>query len=298
MLLALASPAMAMLASPLVSRAPPRSAGFTTADLPPSVFRDLEAHGYAVVEQWLSAEDVSAVLEDAISLKACETVHSAGVGGALDNDASGWAVDDEVRRSKTVWIQRPLGTSAAASSTVGGSGGSDTQRTLVRAMEELRARLASACSLRLDGRSTMMSYLYYPRGGFFRRHRDGPRSVWASDFREFREISFLLYLDAGWREQDGGALRIYTARDPGTYQYDQDIVGTAAEPSRDVLPAAGTLVLLRSPQIEHEVLETRRRRHCVVGWFCAAVEAGRVLPARSLWQEEEDSTADGESDQS
>ena len=127
----------------------------------------------------------------------------------------------------------------------------------------------------------MLSYLYYPEGGFFRRHRDTPRSFWGSPYPQHREVSFLLYLDAGWQRDWGCALRIYPDRDPGTYRYDHIPPG-GEEAHVDVLPEAGTLVLFRSPQIEHEVLETRRPRHCVVGWFCAEVENGRILPATHL----------------
>ena len=37
----------------------------------------------------------------------------------------------------------------------------------------------------------------------------------------------------------------------------------------DVQPHGGSLVLLRSDRVPHEVLETRRPRICVVGWFRA-----------------------------
>ena len=122
----------------------------------------------------------------------------------------------------------------------------------------------------------MLSYIYYPEGGFFKRHRDAPLSIWASPYRECRELSFLLYLDAGWKEEWGGALRIYR-RDSRLWPDDR------SEPHVDVMPEAGTLVVMRSSQVEHEVLETLRPRHAAVGWFCAVVEDGRVQPGRPLW---------------
>lgn len=125
----------------------------------------------------------------------------------------------------------------------------------------------------------MLSYLYYPEGGFFERHRDAPISIWASPYREHRDVSFLLYLDRGWQAEWGGALRIYP-RDPRLYPpEDHAVVATHV----DVLPEAGTLVLMRSSQVEHEVLKTLRPRHAAVGWFCAVVEQGRIQPARPLW---------------
>ena len=61
----------------------------------------------------------------------------------------------------------------------------------------------------------------------------------------------LLYLNPGWKPSWGGALRIF--REGGEHV--------------DVPPEAGTLVLMRSDAVEHEVLETAAPRHCVVGWF-------------------------------
>ena len=39
------------------------------------------------------------------------------------------------------------------------------------------------------------------------------------------------------------------------------------ESSVDVFPEGGTLVLLRSPLVPHEVITTHRQRQCVVAWF-------------------------------
>lgn len=260
-----------------------RASAFATS-VPDSAFTALERDGYAVIPDWLQSDDAASVLADALALEAADQMHSAGLGGAAGSEASGWATDRDIRRSRTVWIQQPLGMSSAAES--GLSKLPATRLALVHTMEALRSQLeASEVGTEpLHGPATMMSYLFYPVDGFFRRHRDGPRTIWASPFREHREVSFLLYLDAGWRKEWGGALRVYTGRDPKTYVYRDDAEGEAA-PHVDVLPEAGTLVLLRSPQIEHEVLPTRRPRHCVVGWFCAVVEQGRVQPARPLWVE-------------
>ena len=45
------------------------------------------------------------------------------------------------------------------------------------------------------------------------------------------------------------------------------VIGTVLIYLNDVPPEAGTLVLMRSDAVEHEVLETAAPRHCVVGWF-------------------------------
>jgi SM-20-related protein len=88
-------------------------------------------------------------------------------------------------------------------------------------------------------------YAVFPPGAFYRRHRD--RFLMADE----RVISCILYLNPTWSEDDGGALRIY---DPD---------GT----THDILPRAGTFVLLRSDTVEHEVQPTRRERFSVTGWL-------------------------------
>jgi SM-20-related protein len=63
-------------------------------------------------------------------------------------------------------------------------------------------------------------------------------------------LSCVLYLNDGWRAEDGGALRLYL-------------------PTRhcDVLPRAGTLVAFLSERFEHEVLPAQRERLSLTGWF-------------------------------
>ena len=48
-------------------------------------------------------------------------------------------------------------------------------------------------------------YAFYPRGGFYRRHRD---SV-AGSASVLRIYSLLLYLNDSWEEKDGGKLRMH-----------------------------------------------------------------------------------------
>jgi SM-20-related protein len=85
--------------------------------------------------------------------------------------------------------------------------------------------------------------------------------------------------ESDWQEEWGGALRIFTERRMDCERYSGTVLPestrstSTSEAHVDVLPEAGTLVLMRSAQIEHEVLETQRPRRCVVGWLCSR-EAG------------------------
>jgi 2OG-Fe(II) oxygenase superfamily/Leucine Rich repeat len=130
----------------------------------------------------------------------------------------------------------------------------------------------------LDKDTEELMYAYYPKGGYYRRHRDAePGSV-----SNWRKYSFLLYLnDKDWKQQDGGQLRIH--RDSG----DDELPAGELPNFVDVRPVAGTLVLFRSDLCPHEVLDTRRERLAIVGWFLSQEptfpdEANRPKPETPL----------------
>lgn len=239
--------------------------------LPKSVIEELDTSGFAVIPNWLPSRAVSCVVEDALSLEAAGLAHRAGVGGAWAGagreSATGWAVDSDVRRTAKLWIHKPWDDRLSR------HGQLVSRLSLLRSMECLRSQLSrhrcgEGSLPRTDGGATSAAYLYYPEGGFYHRHVDGPQYRWQSPVREHREISFLLYLDEGWRAEWGGALRIFLPDQRGRDEGEGDD-DASDEPHVDVLPEAGTLVLMRSSVMDHEVMHTARPRRCVVGWFCS-----------------------------
>lgn len=86
----------------------------------------------------------------------------------------------------------------------------------------------------------------YPPGAFYQRHFDSFRG------EANRIVSLVIYLNRDWQPGDGGELLIYAA--------------DGAEPTR-IEPRAGTLVLMMSEEIEHEVRVSRIRRCSVAGWY-------------------------------
>lgn len=88
-------------------------------------------------------------------------------------------------------------------------------------------------------------FALYPPGAFYRKHVDRFRD----DDR--RAVSAVLYLNEGWRADQGGALRLY-------------LQGGEVH---DVLPQAGCLAVFLSADIPHEVLPATRERLSLTGWF-------------------------------
>lgn len=134
-------------------------------------------------------------------------------------------------------------------------------------LDTLCSDLSKNSVVALDGSLNEFLYAFYPKGGFYRRHRDAiPNSA-----SVLRQYSLLLYLNDNWTEDDGGQLR--THRDGGG-----DFLPEGQEPNYiDVEPRGGTLVLFKSDKIPHEVLDTNSKRYAVVGWYNRKVTPSDIL---------------------
>lgn len=113
-------------------------------------------------------------------------------------------------------------------------------------LEELRRSLNE--HLFLNVHEIESHFAIYPPGAVYQRHLDqfatGPR---------VRQVSLVLYLNEGWLESNGGALRLY--------------LDDATEGHVDVSPVGGRLVLFESARFWHEVLPSDRPRMSLTGWF-------------------------------
>ena len=251
--------------------------------------RDLDHQGFAIVQNWVPADDIAALLEDALALEFA-------AGEARVGTSETRRSDKRIRFSKSLSLHPPP---MIAAGRIG------ARLTLSQRMcalcEQLNAGMA-ALPMPMVPSATELGYIYYPTGGFYERHFDVPRrrrvassagsaaSTAASQATTVRTISVLLYLDAGWAAEWGGQLRIHPCP-PGEEQQQPGEDGAAtgedgaapSSPTVDVLPEGGTLVLLRSDRILHEVLPTRRPRHAVVGWMRSPSPASspHTHPSRS-----------------
>jgi Rps23 Pro-64 3,4-dihydroxylase Tpa1-like proline 4-hydroxylase len=94
----------------------------------------------------------------------------------------------------------------------------EARNVLYQVLNQVRCDLAQSSGVQLDAKLDELLYVYYPKGGFYRRHLDavpGSASV-------LRSYSLLLYLNQDWTEQDGGQLRIHlyvVRRNNGCYTW-------------------------------------------------------------------------------
>ena len=91
-------------------------------------------------------------------------------------------------------------------------------------------------------------FAIYPPGTSYQKHLDQ-----FIDKTE-RKISCILYLNQEWLVEEGGALRMYLDK-------------SRDQPTIDILPQAGTLVVFLSSDFLHEVLPAKRERISITGWF-------------------------------
>ncbi|MEZ6197763.1 MAG: 2OG-Fe(II) oxygenase [Planctomycetota bacterium] len=120
---------------------------------------------------------------------------------------------------------------------------SPPQLELLERVEQLRLALNQRLFLGLFDFEAC--HARYPVASFYRRHRDR----FARSGR--RIMTLVTYLNADWREGDGGELRIHLP-EGGTF---------------DIAPRGGRAVLFFSDRFPHEVLPTRRERLGIAGWF-------------------------------
>lgn len=89
----------------------------------------------------------------------------------------------------------------------------------------------------------------YEPGSFYKTHIDR-----SQHHNQNRILTFILYLNQNWKNQDGGQLVVYTPD-----KHKQELI--------KVTPEFGTLVVFRSEMYPHEVLTANKERRALTGWF-------------------------------
>jgi SM-20-related protein len=186
----------------------------------------IEQSGYAVVQSFLDSTSIAALAQECRNCDLTGTLRAAAVG---HGDAR--VMRNDIRGDRTQWFDEAEPTPAHSG--------------YFTAMHALRVQLNRALMLGLD--ELEAHYALYEQGARYARHRDAFRDD------DARVLSTVLYLNADWRDNEGGALRLYLA--------------DSVEKYLDIYPRAGRLVLFLSADFEHEVLPATRDRLSIAGWF-------------------------------
>jgi len=179
--------------------------------------------GWVVLRDFLDREATAAIETMLRARWESGALRPAGIGRGRT-----FQVRPEIRSDQVLWVDNETPPAPLA--------------VYLERMETLRRVLNEQLLLGLHAYECHLTT--YPRGSFYLRHLDR----FADQAR--RQISTIFYLNPGWREADGGELRLETA------------AGV-----RSVLPEAGTLVAFRAADFWHEVRRARRLRLSVTGWF-------------------------------
>lgn len=193
-------------------------------DIHDRVIDALAEHGWCVVPDYIPQQQVRQLANEARQLQQAEVLDRAGIGKGAER-----TVNTEIRGDSIMWLEEPHLTG--------------TQRDYLARLEQLR--LAANAGLQLGLFDFEGHLAVYPPGSFYRKHLDRFQND------SLRTLTAILYLNEGWRVEDGGQLRVYTGED-GFF---------------DVLPQAGTLMTFLTDGVWHEVLPATRERISITGWF-------------------------------
>ena len=149
-----------------------------------TIIADLAAQGWAVSNDFLPPDAVSALADEARGLWAADRFRQAAVGGG-----SGHAVRLDIRGDRITWLDEHSLT--------------PIQARYWAEIEALRGVLNRELFLGLESFEAHLAV--YPPGAFYQRHLDRPATS------DTRVISCSLYLNTGWRVEHGGQFRLYLA---------------------------------------------------------------------------------------
>jgi SM-20-related protein len=180
-----------------------------------------------------------AVATSALDLQLCAALHQEATALPVDPNridagvgrATGHKLEHGIRQSTIKWID----------------GATPGQRLFLDAVEPIRLEINRRLFLGLFDFEAQLAF--YAPGGFYARHVDsftGERN---------RVVSLVAYLTPDWPIDGGGELDIWSNR---------SIEGASAA---TITPEAGTLVVMLSEDIPHQVRIARHPRTSIAGWW-------------------------------
>ena len=119
--------------------------------------------------------------------------------------------------------------------------------------DQLKGRVTKLS--RVAERSDAMLAVYPGKGTRFQKHVDNTAG-------DGRVLTVLIYLNTDWKEENGGALRVF----PSEARVAADASHGECGPV-DVYPECGRLAMFFADEVAHEVRPTRASRHAVTVWY-------------------------------
>src|SRR5258708_8713913 len=182
----------------------------------------LAQQGYAIIDPFLSHSERGAKLEIGDVKGGLVEFKKGGVGKERERK-----INETIRGDYVQWIDRP-----------------SAGRELKVYLDKLDTMISYINrTLFLSLKDFEVHLTLYPSGSGYTRPLDQFRGD------DHRRLSVILYLNEGWKEEEGGQLRLHLPGGP-----------------IDVFPIAGRLVCFRSDKIEHEVMPATRDRLSITGW--------------------------------
>mmetsp|Transcript_24549 Transcript_24549/g.56608 ORF Transcript_24549/g.56608 Transcript_24549/m.56608 type:complete len:417 (+) Transcript_24549:59-1309(+) len=140
--------------------------------------------------------------------------------------------------------------------------------TLFKKLISIPFELNKKCNLCLQANATFQ-LAHYGKKGYYKKHVDGGYE----DINNGRKVTCIYYANKSWTESDGGALRMYKRR-RNPYEIEKmEKEGLDVPKQEDdevveeIAPVGNRLVVFRSRDMPHQVLETARKRFAVTLWL-------------------------------
>jgi SM-20-related protein len=143
---------------------------------------ELAEQGYAVVDQFLSQEEVDEVLQLEEFQSEGSSFKKAGIG-----NSKSLQIQEAVRGDFIQWLDK--------------STAPESVRIYLNRIEDLIQFLNQALFLSL--KDVEMHMTVYPVGSFYKRHLDQFKQD------DHRKLSVICYLNNNWKDEQGGQLRMY-----------------------------------------------------------------------------------------
>lgn len=146
----------------------------------------LADHGYAVVDNFLSQQEVTSILNLDEFKNALLQFKKAGIGKQQDKQ-----INESIRGDYIQWIDKQKSAAPLA--------------LYLKRLEELIQYINQTLFLSLKDYEVHMTV--YPAGSFYKRHLDQFKKD------DHRKLSIICYLNTGWKKVDGGQLRMHLAEE-------------------------------------------------------------------------------------